>query len=55
MDLAIDFDWKFIVALGASAVSIIFAVKLDASAAERVSTHVVDACKEYAIAGNANR
>ncbi|MCQ2081361.1 MAG: hypothetical protein MJZ11_06850 [Lachnospiraceae bacterium] len=54
MNLTINIDWKFIVALGATTVGIIFAVKMDASAAERVSTHVADACKEYAIAGNGN-
>ena len=54
MNLTINIDWKFIVALGATTVGIIFAVKMDASAAERVSTHVADAYKEYAIAGNGN-
>lgn len=55
MNLTVTIDWKFIVALGTVAVGIIFAVKMDATAAERVSTHVVDACKEYAIAGNSDR
>ena len=55
MNFVVTIDWKFVVALGASAVGIIFAVKMDADAAERVSTHVVDACKEYAVAGNGNR
>ena len=32
-----------------------FAEKMDASAAERVSTHVADACKEYAFAVNSER
>lgn len=52
MDLTILIDWKFIAALGVSTVGIIFASKMDAAAAERVSTHVADACKEYAVAGN---
>ena len=38
-----------------SVVGTIFAVKMDTDAVERVSTHVVDACKEYAIAGNSDR
>lgn len=54
MNLTVTIDWKFIVALGTTAVGIIFAIKMDASAAERVSTHAVDAYKEYAIAGNGN-
>lgn len=47
-------DWKFVAALGAATVGIIFAVKMDAVAVERVSIHAVDAYKEYAIAGNGN-
>ena len=54
MNYTVLIDWKFVVALGASAVGIIFAVKMDAGAAERVSTYVVDACKEYAVAGNSD-
>ena len=50
MNLTVLIDWKFVVALGTTAVGIIFAAKMDASAAERVSTHLVDAYKEYAIA-----
>ena len=38
-NLSVTIDWKFVVALGASAVGIIFAVKMDDYAAERVSTH----------------
>lgn len=55
MNFNVTIDWKFVVALGAATVSTIFALKMDASAAERVSTHAVDACKEYAIAGNGDR
>ena len=43
-------DWKFVVALGAVAVGVIFTVKMDADAAKEVSIHAVDACKEYAVA-----
>lgn len=55
MNCTVTIDWKFVVALGAAAVGIIFSVKMDASAAERVSIHAVDACKEYALAGNSER
>ena len=43
-------DWKFVIALGAVAVGVIFAVKMDADAAKEVSIHAVDTAKEYAIA-----
>ena len=55
MNLIVTIDWKFVVALGLAAVGTIFAVKMDAEAAERVSTHTVDACKEYALAVNSER
>ena len=55
MNFVVTIDWKFVVALGAATVGTIFAIKMDASAAERVSIHAVDACKEYAVAGNGNR
>ena len=55
MNLNVTIDWKFVVALGTVVVGTIFAVKMDADAAERVSTHAVDVCKEYAIAGNSDR
>lgn len=55
MNFNVTIDWKFVVALGVAAVGVIFSVKMDGAAAERVSTHVVDACKEYAIAGNSDR
>ena len=45
-NLSVTIDWKFVVALGASAVGIIFAVKMDDYAA--------DACKEFAIAEQCN-
>ena len=43
-------DWKFVVALGAVVVGVVFAVKMDADAAKEVSIHAVDTAKEYAIA-----
>ena len=50
MNFSFNFDWKFVIAFGTAVVGTIFAVKMDADAAERVSTHAVDACKEVAIA-----
>lgn len=50
MNCTVVLDWKFAVALGAAAVGIIFAVKMDAADAKEVSIHAVDACKEYAVA-----
>lgn len=50
----VNLDWKAFAALGASAVAIIFAVKIDAFSAERVSTCMVDACRDYAITMNSN-
>lgn len=52
MNLSITIDWKFVVVLGTTAVGVIFVIKMDTSAVERVSTYMVDACKEYAIAVN---
>ena len=55
MNFNVSIDWKFVVALGTASVAIIFATKMDSSAAERVSIHAVDAFKEYAIAVQSNR
>lgn len=54
MNFNVTIDWKFVVALGTATVAIIFAAKMDGSAAERVSIHAVDACKERVIAGNSS-
>lgn len=43
MSYIVIIDWKFIVALGASAFCIICAAKIDATAAGRVTNHFVDA------------
>ncbi len=48
-------DWKFVVALGAAVIGSIFAVKMPADAAERVSVHAIDACQGYAIAVKGGR
>ena len=52
MTFVVNIDWKFVVALGTAAVGVVFAVKMDASAAERVSIHAIDAGKEYAVTVN---
>ena len=50
MNCTVTVDWKFVAAFGAAVVGIIFALKMDASAAENVSIHAVDACKEFKVA-----
>lgn len=50
MNFLVLIDWKFVVALGTAVGITIFASKMDPDAAERVSTHAVDAFKEYATA-----
>lgn len=54
MNCTVVVDWKFAVALGATTVGIIFAIKMDAADAKEVSIHAIDAYKEYtvAVAGN---
>ena len=54
MNCTVTIDWKFVVALGGAVALIIFASKIDGAAAERVSTHAVDTCKEYAVALNSD-
>ena len=53
-NFSVTIDWKFVVALGASVVGIIFAVKMHDVAVERVSTIMVNACREFAIAEQCN-
>ena len=50
MNSTITIDWKFVAALGASATAVIFALKMDSEAVEKVSTHIADACRDCAIA-----
>ncbi len=52
MNLNVTIDWKFVLALGVDVVGIIFAVKMDATAAERVLTCMIDTHKGCVIAGN---
>ncbi len=55
MNFVVTLDWKFAVALGVSVVGAILAVKMEPDAAERVSIHAVDACKEFLVAKNSNQ
>ena len=50
MENSITINWKTVVALGASVVGVVFAIKMSPEAAERVSIHAIDACKEMALA-----
>lgn len=55
MNLVVTLDWKFVVALGAAVGGIILCAKMNSDAAERVSIHAVDTCKELLVAGNGNQ
>lgn len=55
MNFVVNVDWKFVFALGATTVGIVFAVKMDSAAVERVSIHAIDACKSLALAGISER
>lgn len=52
MSFVVTIDWKFVVALGGAVVGAIFASKMEPSAAERVSIHAIDACREYTSASS---
>ena len=52
MSFVVTIDWRFVVALGAATFGAILALRMDASAAERVSIHAIDAGKEYAVTVN---
>ncbi len=54
MNLSVIIDWKFVVALGAATLLVIFGSKMSEEAAERVLTHAVDAYDGHAIAENDN-
>lgn len=45
MNTTIVIDWRFVIALGTTAVGVIFATKMEPAAIERVSNHVADACQ----------
>lgn len=46
MSFNVTIDWKFVVALGLAVMGSLFAWNMDSDAAERVSTHAIDAWKE---------
>ena len=54
MNVTVNIGWKFILALGAVVVPTIFAIKMDADAAERVSIHAIDAFRDAEIAIHRN-
>lgn len=41
----ISFDWKFVLAVGGSAVGIVLAYRMEPAAIKRVLIHAIDACK----------
>lgn len=50
MSVQFIFDWKFVAALGGSVVATIFSARIDKAAIEKVSIHLIDSAKEYAVA-----
>ena len=50
MTFLVTIDWKIVLALGAAVSGIILISKINTDAAEHVSTHIVDTCKEVAVA-----
>lgn len=50
MSTTVNIGWKFILALGVAVATTIFAVKMDANAAERVSIHAIEAIRDAEIA-----
>lgn len=50
----ITIDWKLVAALGCTTIGIILATKMTPDMVERVSTHAVDACRDYAVAVKGN-
>ena len=46
MNLTVVINDKSIVALGVAVGFVIFSIKMDAAATERVSIHAIDACKD---------
>ena len=55
MNYSVILDWKFIAALGAAVSGIIISAKMTPDAVEKVSIHMVDACKEFMAAGNGSQ
>ena len=54
MTCTIQIDWKFVAALGASAVALVLTCKVDSSTAKEVLTQGVGACKDCVVAYSSN-
>lgn len=54
MNIAVNIGWKFVVALGTVVIGVIFSVKMDSDAAERVSIHAIDALRDVEVAKHDN-
>lgn len=54
MNFNVTIDWKFVLALGGSAIGIILATKIDSCGTERVLARTVDTYKGCVVAGNGN-
>ncbi len=54
MNVNVNIDWRFVIALGSAAALIIFSRRLDSAAAEHVLTHAVSTVREFAIADRSN-
>lgn len=54
MNLNITIDWRTFAVIGVTTVSVLLINNMDSSAIERLSNHIVDVTKEYAIGINKN-
>jgi len=54
MNVSVKIDWRFVVALGVAVSLPILASRVDGSAAERVLTNIVGACRDCAMIANSN-
>lgn len=52
MNFNVTIDWKLVAALGASAIGVIFTLKMDSNTVDHVLTKVVYACRDVAIGRN---
>lgn len=55
MNCTVAIDWKYVASLGTTVVDTILAVRMEAETVERVLTHAVNACTDYAISINGAR
>lgn len=54
VNVTVEIGWKFVLALGVAVGIPILASRVDGAAAEQVLTSTVNACRDYANAGNGN-